>query len=105
MTEKQGFWCQGDCVWIEASDGSTAVEKYRHRLSKGSIGIDSHNPDAMRVREYAARVQELEKKCQRLSEALKPFAAAADSFDVKKRFGWPSFTWKSIILAKKALEE
>lgn len=37
-----GFWCQGDCVFLEAKSPMEAINKYRERLAHASIGIN-HN--------------------------------------------------------------
>lgn len=40
---RMGFWCQGDCVFIQGVDCQfLAIEAYRERLGKASIGI-THN--------------------------------------------------------------
>lgn len=83
MTEEQGFWCQGDCVWIKASDGTIAVEKYRHKLTRGQIGVSSGYPDALRVRDWAKRVRELENGALRVGHEadleIKRLEAVADA--------------------------
>lgn len=37
-----GYWVQGDCVFIEADTPQAAIMKYRARMPKAQVGI-SHN--------------------------------------------------------------
>jgi hypothetical protein len=37
-----GFWCQGDCILIQADTPHQAIDRYRQRISEAKIAI-SHN--------------------------------------------------------------
>lgn len=39
---RAGFWCQSDCVFIEAKTPHEAIARYRENVSRASIAI-SHN--------------------------------------------------------------
>jgi hypothetical protein len=39
---RQGFWVQGDCVFVEASEPVAAINKYREELAAAKIAC-SHN--------------------------------------------------------------
>jgi hypothetical protein len=45
-----GFWCQGECVFIEGKYPTQAIDKYRQRLADADIAITSHLPDAIAKR-------------------------------------------------------
>lgn len=54
MVEKEsglGLWVQGDCVFIQAEDGVSAVEQYRSKLCNGEVGVSTSFPSAIAHRE------------------------------------------------------
>lgn len=59
-----GYWCQGDCVFIEAKDGVQAVNKYRQKIANAEIAISSHYPDGMARKELNEQIQILNQKLE-----------------------------------------
>ena len=53
-----GTWAQGDCVFFEGVDGFAACRLYRQEMTQAKVGISTHRPDGLRVREYAKEAAE-----------------------------------------------
>ena len=48
-----GYWIQGDCVFVVASDIQTAMDRYRSRISKAHVACDHNgNCDGIKNAEY-----------------------------------------------------
>ena len=94
MHGRGGYWCQGDCVFINAENGVQAVNNYRQKLANAEIAISSHFPDGMVRKELSEQIQKLDRKLELAREALQEVWAVC-SYE----------HWQKIGIALDALEE
>lgn len=79
-----GFWVQGDCVFIQAEDGASAVEQYRQKLKLGEIGISTQLPDAIARRGANEKITTLSQLLGLAEDAL------LEVLDARSHEYWPN---------------